>query len=280
MKIYADILILENCIVDFFLLTLTMNCIKHKCKTSNLIISSFIGGIYTLVLILPKLNILASFPFQLAVVFIMVRLVYGKNSIFNLIKLAAIFLMISFTLSGICFLFSLKSYEFSIGTSYRVEKYSIKYIILSIMIIYASYSRITDYVKGKLFIKNFDFNVEFEIEKKHYSFKGFLDTGNELVESITNLPCILIEEDLIKDIEFNENNTYKIPYNSIGYGGDLRGIRINNIKITNTKHLYENVDAIICPCKQTLSREDEFNALLSRGIVYKEDVYGKTNFVL
>lgn len=280
MKIYADILVLENCIVDFFLLTLTMKCIKHKCKTSKLIISSFIGGIYTLVLIMPRLNILAYFPVQLGVVFIMIRIVYGKSSIFNLIKLAAIFLMISFTLSGICFLISLKADGFIVGTSYKIEKYSVKYIMLGMMIIYVSCSRIMDYVKEKLFINNFNFNIEFEIEKKQYCFKGFLDTGNELVEYVTNLPCILIEEDLIKDIKFNENNTYKIPYNSVGYGGYLKGIRINNIKITNKRHLYENIDAIICPCKQILSREDEFNALLSRAIVYKEDVYGKTNFVL
>lgn len=280
MKIYADILVLENCIVDFFLLTLTMKCIKHKCKTSKLIISSFIGGIYTLVVILPQLNVLASLPFQLAIVLIMIKLVYGKSSIFNLVKLAVIFLMITFTLSGICFMISLKAEGFVIGTSFKIEKYSVKYIILAIMIIYTTYSRITDYVKEKLFINNFNFNIEFKIEKKQYSFKGFLDTGNELVEHITNLPCILIEEDLIKDIEFNENNTYKIPYNSIGYGGDLKGIRINNIKITNKNHLYENIDAIICPCKQTLSKEDEFNALLSRGVVYEEDVYGKTDFVL
>lgn len=280
MKIYADILILENCIVDFFLLTLTMKCIKHKCKISKLIISSFIGGVYTLVLLVPKLIILASLPFQLSVVFMMVRLVYGKSSIFNLIKLASIFLAITFTLSGISFLFSLKVYGFSIGGRYKIEKYSLKYIMLGIMIIYIACTRITDYVKGKLFVKNFNFNVEFEMEKKHYKFKGFLDTGNELVESVTNLPCILIEEDLIKDMKFNQNNTYNIPYNSIGHGGNLKGIRINNIKITNKKHIYENIDAIICPCKQRLSMEDEFNALLSRGIVYKEDVYGKTNFVL
>jgi stage II sporulation protein GA (sporulation sigma-E factor processing peptidase) len=210
----------------------------------------------------------------------MIRLVYGKSSIFNLVKLVVIFLMITFTLSGICFLISLKADGFVLGTSFKIEKYSVKYLMLGIMIIYAVYSRITDYVKEKLFIKNFNFNVEFEIEKKQYSFKGFLDTGNELVESITNLPCILIQEDLIKDIKINENNTYKIPYNSIGYGGDLSGIRINNIKITNKRHIFINIDAIICPCKETLNREDEFNALLSRGIVYKEDLYGKTKFVL
>ena len=267
MKIYADILVLENCIVDFFLLTLTMKCIKHKCKTSKLIISSFIGGIYTLVLVFPKLSILASLLFQLGVALIMIRLVYGKSSVFNLIKVVSIFLMLTFTLSGICFLFSLKANEYFLGTSFKIEKYSAKYVMLGIMIIYAAYSRITDYVKEKLFINNFNFKIEFEIEKKQYILKGFLDTGNELVEPITNLPCILVEENLIKDIKLNENNTYKIPYNSIGYGGDLRGIRVNNINIKNEKYLYEKIDAIICPCKQRLSRENEFNALLSRGIV-------------
>jgi len=280
MKIYADILVLENCIVNFFLLTSTMKCIKHKCKTKKLIISSFVGGVYTLVLVIPKLNILACLPFQLSVAFIMIRLVYGKTNILTLIKLVFIFLMVTFTLSGICFLFSIKQNLCLLGSSFKIEKYSVKYIMLAIMIIYIIYSRITDYVKNKLFIRNFNFKIEFEIEKKQYNFSGFLDTGNELVEPITNLPCILIEENLIKDLNFHEQNTYRIPYNSIGYGGSLNGIRVNNIKITNKKCLFEEIDAIICPCKETLSKENEFNALLSRGIMYKGDINGKTNFVL
>lgn len=280
MKIYADILVLENCIVNFFLLTTTMKCIKYKCKTSKLIISSFVGGVYTLVLIIPNLNLLASLPFQLAVAIIMVRLVHGKTSIFHLIKLVFIFLMITFTLSGICFLFSIKQNVCLLGNTFKIEKYSVKYIMLGTMIIYIIYSRIADYVKDKLFIRNFNFKIEFEIEKKQYSFKGFLDTGNELIEPITNLPCILIEENLIKEVSFNSKNTYRIPYNSIGYGGNLNGIRVNNIKIENKNCLYEKIDAIICPCREILSKENEFNALLSRRIVYKGDMYGKTNFVL
>ena len=93
MEIYADIVILENCIVNFFLLTLTMKCIKHKCEIVPLIGASFIGGIYTIVLLIPKLNILSCLPCELAIAFIMIRLVYGKTSILNMIKLLGIFLM-------------------------------------------------------------------------------------------------------------------------------------------------------------------------------------------
>ena len=279
MEVYADILILENCIVNFFLLTLTMNYIKHKCKMITLIISSFIGGLYTLVLVIPKLKILASLPFELVVACIMIKVVYGKTSVTNLIKLLIIFLMMSFTLSGICFLFSIKQNLYLLGSMFKIEKYSIKYIMLGIMIIYIIYSRITDYMKDKLFTDNFSFKIEFEIEKRKYSFQSFLDTGNELRETITNLPCILIEENLIGDVNFHSNNTYQILYSSIGHGGSLKGIRVNNIKITNRDCLYEKIDAIICPCKEKLSKENEFNALLSRGVVYKGDIYGKINSV-
>ena len=280
MEIYADILILENCIVNFFLLTLTMKCIKHKCKMNALIISSFIGGIYTIVLLIPKLNILASLPCELAVACIMIRLVYGKTSILNMIKVLGIFLMMTFTLSGICFLFSLKQNLYLLGNTFKIEKYSVKYIMLGIMIIYLIYSRFIEYIKDKLFTNNFSFNIEFEVEDRQYSFKSFLDTGNELREPITNLPCILIEENLINDINFEGKNIYYILYSSIGYGGKLKGIRVNNIKVKKKNCLYEEIDAIICPCKEKLSNEHEFNALLSRGVTYKGDIYGKTNSIL
>jgi len=279
MEIYADILILENCIVNLFLLTATMKCIKHKCKMIALMISSSVGGVYTLILLIPKLKVLSTLPFELIVACIMIRLVYGKISFFNLIKILAIFLMMTFTLSGLCFLFSVKQNLYLIGTTFKIEKYSIKYIMLAIMILYIIYSRIIDYIKDKLFTNKFNFNIEFEIEERKYSFQSFLDTGNELREVITNLPCILIEEDLINDINFNSKNTYNILYSSIGHGGSLKGIRVNNIKIKNEDFVYQEIDAIICPCKEKLSKENEFNALLSRGVVYKGDMYGKSNFV-
>ena len=279
MEIYADILILENCIVNLFLLTVTMKCIRHKCKMTALIISSSIGGVYTLILLIPKLKILASLPCELIVACIMIRLVYGKTSLFNLIKLLIIFLMMTFTLSGLCFLFSIKQNLYLIGSTFKIEKNSIKYIILGIMILYIIYSRIIDYIKDKLFTDKFSFKIEFEIEDKQYSFQSFLDTGNELREVVTNLPCILIEEDLISDVKFNSKNTYNILYSSIGHGGRLKGIRVNNIKIKNEEFLYQEIDAIICPCKEKLSKENQFNALLSRGVVYKGDIYGKSNFV-
>lgn len=207
MEIYADVLILENSIVNFFILTLTMKCIKHKSKMIALIGSSFLGGIYTVVLFIPQLNILSYLPCELIVACIMLRLVYGKTSVFNMLKLLLIFLIITFALSGICFLFSMKQNLYVLGSTFKIEKYSAKYIILGIILVYIVCDKLVECIRDKLFINNYIFQVEFEVGDKKYSIKSFLDTGNELREPITNLPCILIEEDLINDINF-EKNTY------------------------------------------------------------------------
>lgn len=267
MIVYVDVLVAENFIVNLFLLTLTMKCVRHKCSTLMMIVSGIIGGVYTLVLIIPSLRIFSSLPFELLVACLMLRIAYGKTSIINLIKLLFIFLMITFMLSGLCFLFSLKQNKYILGQSFELDNYSIKYIIIGAMSIYIVTERIVQYIKDRNFVNNYIYTIEFEVENKEYKLNGFLDTGNELREPVTNLPCILVEEHLIYDINFKNKNTYSIPYSSIGYGGSLKGIRVNNIKIKGRDLWQRELDAIICPCKQKLSKENEFNVLLSRGIV-------------
>ncbi len=267
MKIYADVLIIENFIVNLFLITLTMKAVKHRCSTLSLIVSSFIGGIYTVVLFIPQLKLLTSIPVVIIVAAVMLRISYGKINFFNMIKLLGVFIMLTFTLSGLCFVLSFRQNDYVIGRSFEISKYSIKYLLLGVMCVYIFIVRIIEYIKEKIFINNYKYLVEFSIGNKEYKIQSFLDTGNELKEPVTNLPCILVEEAIINDIVFDNKNTYYIPYNAIGYGGNLKGIRINKIKIKSNDFSCDEIDAIICPCKEKLSEENEFNALLSRGIV-------------
>ena len=267
MIVYVDVLFIENFIVNLFLLTITMRFLKHKCRISLLSVSACIGGIYSFILIIPKLEPLGSLPIELLMAYLMLRLVYGKTTFLNMLKVLITFLMITFTLSGICFLFSLKQNYYILGGNFKIEKYSIKYIILSLMSIYIFSNRMIDYIRDKVAVNSYIYMMEFEIEGKGYSFRSFLDTGNELREPVTNLPCILIEKNLFSQINFKDKNMYNIPYNAIGYGGNLKGVRVNDIKIKGRDLCNIQVNAVVCPCMEKLSKENEFNALLSRGIL-------------
>ena len=267
MIVYADVFFIENFIVNLFLLSVTMRCLKHKSPFFLLLTAAFIGAIYSFVMIIPKLNFLAIMPVELLTAYLMIRVSYGKTTFINMLKVLGAFLMLTFTLSGICFLFSLKHNYYMLSGNFKIEKYSIKYIMLALMIIFIFLDRLIEYIKDKVAVNSYIYIIEFEIDGRIYSFRSFLDTGNELREPVTNLPCILIEKDLLSMFNFNNQNIYNIPYNAIGYGGNLKGIRINNIKIKGRELWYRQVDAIICPCVEKLSRENEFNALLSRGIL-------------
>ncbi|WP_294371132.1 sigma-E processing peptidase SpoIIGA [uncultured Clostridium sp.] len=266
MAVYADIYFLENFIVNIFLLSVTMRCLKHKYSIRILLEAGFIGAMYSLVLLIPKLKFFSILPFELLVAYLMLRIVYGKTNLINTIKAVCIFFMSTFTLSGICFLFSLKQNYYVYG-SYKIEKYSIKYIIIGIMIIFIFLDRMTEYIKDRTAVSNYIYMIEFQVKGKKYNLQSFLDTGNELREPITNLPCILAEEKFFSQKNFSDENVYYISYNAIGYEGRLKGIRVNNIKIKCGKLEWRNIDAVVCPCKEKLSRENDFNALLSRGVL-------------
>ena len=267
MIVYADMIVLENTIVNLFLLMITMKCARHKYKMINITVSAFVGGLYTIVLFMPNLWVFRSFPIEMIVAYLMIRITSGKMKFLSYMRILILFLIFTFMLSGICFLFSIKQNFYILGSSFNIEHYSIKYIMISLMIIYIVGSRTVDYIKERNFINNYLFQITFIIDNIKYEVQCFLDTGNELREPVTNLPCILVEREIIKDLYIEGKYVYYVPYNSIGSEGNLKGIRENNILINGRGISEKKIDAIVCPCDEKLSKENEFNALLSRGIV-------------
>lgn len=268
MEVYLDIVVFQNFIVDMFLLKITSKIMKLKITTKRLFVSSLLGGIYTVTSVIPALKFFSKVPFQIIMALFMIYLLLGKKPVKTNLKAATVFILLSVLLSGLCVLLILLNCNFSITSSkYLLLDNSIKNIIISLIIMYFLCDRIVSYFKDRTFVRNYIFNVSFEINRRVISFKGFLDTGNELREPITNLPCILVEKDILKDLQINKEDVYYVPYSAIGIKGKLEGIKIKGIKIESNEKKFKDVDAIICLCNETLSENREFNALLSRGII-------------
>ena len=105
-------------------------------------------------------------------------------------------------------------------------------------------------------------------DEKILMLKGFLDTGNELREPITNLPCILIEDEYLLQLELKKEDEYFIRYKTIDSSDILHGFRSDFIKIKGKDDsAWREIDAIVCGCKTTLSKENDYQVLLSRGII-------------
>jgi stage II sporulation protein GA (sporulation sigma-E factor processing peptidase) len=267
MEIYLDVVLIENFIVDLFLLSITFNVIRVEVKNKKLLFSALIGAIYTMVMIFPKLSFFSLMPIQICVAYFMNFIIMGKERWVMAIKATGVFFLASVTLSGICFYLAELKNSYSFSNGFSINNFSLKSLIVALMIIYIIYFRAISYFRERLLISNFTFDVEIIIDDIKYVVKGFLDTGNELREPITNLPCIIIEERLFCNYKFNEDKVYYINYSAIGFKGNLKGFKVDKVRIRGEGKDFREVKAIICPCKDILSREKDFNALLSRGVV-------------
>lgn len=269
MEIYLDVLLIENCIVDMVLLKLTSNLIKVKVSNKRLIVASIIGSLYTLTLVFKSLNFLTIIPIQLLVSYLLVSIIMGKSKVKFKIKGTGIFLLSSIMLSGLCYGLSLWRYgNYNINSEYTSVNYSIKTVIISIMILYLLSDRVISFLKDRISTTNFIYDVEVTVNGISYLIKGFLDTGNSLREPTTNLPCIIVEEKIIS-LKEGERDYYLVPYKSVGHKGYLKGYKSNKTRIKQEKNGRWKVlsDVIVCPCSEDLSKSNDFNALLSIGIL-------------
>ncbi|MBY0755494.1 sigma-E processing peptidase SpoIIGA [Clostridium sardiniense] len=267
MDIYVDILLIENFLVNLFLLTISYRVLREMYSFKKCIFAAALGALYTLTMVFNELNWLSNNLFQVIVALSLAYIPLINKKIGNALKCGATFIASACVLSGICFKIAVITNEYSIKNGIMINDFKVKYLIICVAILFVALERITSYIREKNIIRDFFYDIEITLKDKVIMVKGFLDSGNELREPITNLPCILVEEGYLNTLDIKNEGVFYIPYSAIGYNGSLKGFKVNNIKLKKSGETFREIDAILCPCKDTLSRDNEFNALLSRGVI-------------
>lgn len=265
MVVYLDVLIIENLIVNLFLLYITSQTVKLKVKFRYLFISGFLGSMYVLTIVYPIPKFLSSILVKFFVALLMIVLTFRKKDILFNIKSLAIFILYSMMTAGICIFIQL---YFSKGLNFdNMTTFSYKYILCSLMILYIIIHRLVIFIKDRKEIVSFVYDVDIIFGKKKKRVKAFLDTGNELREPLTNLPVMIVEKDVLNDINIKEKDTFYIPFKVVnGSGGYLRGFKPSNVSIYRNS-IGEKTELIVAVCDTKLSDLNDYNALLSRGII-------------
>lgn len=268
MVIYVDVIFIENFIINTFLLKLALDLMHSNNKKIWIYEAGLLGAIYTLVMLFPSMKMLTYLPFKLLIALLMVFISTREKNIVALIKILLTFILLSLGLGGICFFLSLSQNDYSFQGGLVLKDYYLKYLILGIMIFYIFYNRVFKFIKDKFVVKSLCYDVFIEINKKSYIVKGFLDTGNELKEPVTNLPVIIVDQSVIsKDVLKECSSCYSINYKTVnGHFGSMKGFKPDKLVLYTEKFKKER-EAIICLSEENLSIENEYRALLSRGII-------------
>ena len=266
MEVYLDIIFIENAIIDLFLMLVTLRLLRLKYRKDGIYIAAIIGGIYGLAPIVGS-AVLSSTLLKIIVAIIMIILSLKEKVLSNIFKATIMFFMVSFILCGVTFMSLLSSSTYTIYGGMSTSDYSIRWILISILFVGVIAIRVYDTIKERAVIDNFIYDIYIKNDEKILMLKGFLDTGNELREPVTNLPCVIVENNYFNQFDIPDDKKFIIKYDTINEVGEVKGFK-GNIMIKNEdSNSWTRVDAIVCGCERKLSKEDEFQALLSRGIV-------------
>ncbi|MCM8710477.1 sigma-E processing peptidase SpoIIGA [Clostridium sp. SYSU_GA19001] len=266
MVINLDILLLENIIVNYFLLYITSQTVRNRREFRKIILPALIGGIYVITLVFPKLSVFTSFPFKILVSFLMIILLFRKKGIVFNIKALLIYLLYSMLLAGLCFFIELNQNS-NLQINTVIVNFSYKKLLLCLILIYLLIDRIVVYVRDRKELKSFIYTIDIINKHKKTRLKAFLDTGNELREPATNLPVIIIERRYFNDFNINNNEKLYIPYKVVdGQGGKLEGFKPEYVIIYNGSEM-EKREVVVAFCENRLSAFNDYNAILSRGII-------------
>lgn len=233
MKIYLDLVMILNFLIDFLLLMSVSIILKRNASINRLLIGSFIGGL-SIIFLFVNINNIELFIYKIIISILMTTISFKYVNIkYTLINLLYLY-MSSIILGGFLYFLNLEFSLKHIGVVFINNGLSINFIFLLITspIILYIYIKQTKRLRYKY--SNY-YNIEIYINKNKYNYIGYMDTGNMLKDYLTGKNIILIDK---RKILFDIVNFRLIPYTSVS-DGLLKIIKIDKIVFENK--IYKNV---------------------------------------
>lgn len=297
MTIYLDIVFFENFILNYIIILSTAIISKSKIKLTSIMLSSTIGGIFSILNYLMNINSLENIILKIIISILMMLIAFNEYKIKKLIKQLLFFYLVSFTFGGIAFmlLFFIKPQNIIMKSNHLVGTYPIKITILAGILGFVVIFLIEKIIKDRLNKKSMICDLEIFYDGKIRKIKTMIDTGNLLKEPISKNDVIIVEKeslegivskDILENIKYilkgkwiQEKNIYSykiklIPFSSLGNdNGLLLGFKPDYVKIYSDDEITRN-DVLIGIYDGKLSKANQYNSLIGLDILNKE---GKKN---
>ncbi|MCC8043190.1 MAG: sigma-E processing peptidase SpoIIGA [Oscillospiraceae bacterium] len=191
MYIYIDVLIITNIYVDFLLLKATAVLTHSPLRVSRGIAAAFLGGISSLIILLPRLNPFILVTVKLITAAVIVLTAFGFPAKRGYLLKLFLFFLISFIFSGIgtaaSYLLGGKFIRAANGVIYAdFSMYSLVISTVAAYICVCVYRMLSD---GREL--DDEYTLVIGEKGRHISIPAALDTGNVLRDSFTGKPIIV-----------------------------------------------------------------------------------------
>ena len=268
MEIYIEYALIQNVIIDYFLLFLSASAVAFKPKKIRLALASLLGAAASI--IFPYIS--SAFVvnvYKLALSFVMVCIALGKTTTKK--SLFAMFSLCLFTYGFGGVIYALGGEQFASG--YALPSYLMWLICGGIVIFFILVRLWTKSLAKKQTRNTYTYEVTFVNGDKTFSSLAYLDSGNNLVDKdnspvtiitpkvLANL-CDISLENLVKQ-NFDSltlKDKHYILYNTISTSSKMFVFKVDKLQIKhhNTTKTLDNVS-----CGLSFKKINNYSALLN-----------------
>lgn len=278
MTVYIDLLILVNILVNYFLIKLTAVFSNSNINSKRIIISSFIGSLFSLIIIFDMPVIVSVLLKVFSVVFCSF-ISFGFTSKFIFVKRTMILLSVYMMFTGILQMLSEKtSYIYINNCSFYISINPI--IFVAVVVVFYMIFTFAEIVFCQ-HPQNFIYDIVINTEFGNISATGFYDTGFNVKDIMHHRPVIMCSMDYLGttglyDIYSKTERFYSgdidkeiIPlfYSDITGGGMLPAFKTNSVIIKKNKNANEVKNVLVAVSKKDFSNE--------RQIIFGKDFYDR-----
>lgn len=293
LKVYLDVLILENVVLNYLILQLTDKLLKAGTSRFRLFAGALTGALYVgLLVIMPGIHAYYTVAGKFLLSLLIVAISFSPEKIINFVKTLAVFYVSTFIFAGAAFAFvyfngSGGFVRNGIVYFFGGSKWTV--IFLSVITVGIIVRIIMDIWQTRQYKDNLLVPLKICFESRSVILQALVDTGNSLNDPLSKLPVIVVEykalcqlfPDDIKTIFDKEmendldcvtkiisNSSWfsrfrLIPFCSLGKeNGMLIGFKPDFILIGEADSSKNICDVVVGVYNRTLSKNNTYKALL------------------
>lgn len=281
MVIYIEQVLIDNFIINLFIILSLRAILRAKFKKINIVLASLLGSVVALILPLFRFNLIINSLIKILLSLVMVIILKRFTKFKEYLLYYLTFLLLTFVFGGAC-LFILMSFD----KSFKINNYStyslpLGVIVVIIFFIFIIIKNIFKNFYSRKKINNFVYKVVVENNDEKDEILGFLDSGNTLVDKLTGKPITIVNfyslKNVLKQISITDiilnketkinkyfNNVHIVETTSIGNNKNkilVLEVQKLEIYLENKVNIIDN--AIIGLTLKNFINDLGYNALLN-----------------
>ena len=247
MTVYADILILTNFIVDYFLISLSCRFLHKKPRFCRLVLSALSGGVFSLYIFLPQSNFFIQTIVHILMCAILCLVAFGFINTKSFLRSVAVLFCVNFAYSGAMIALWLIFEPYGMVINNSMVYFNISPLFLIIFSVVGYFGTL---IVRRLLKRNFSQNIYCDVticcKDKSITLCGIIDTGNGLSDVFGMSQIFITEDEIITRLLAEEKNNptrfRKIPCSTVSGECLLDGFRIDGAVIlyNNKKYTFKN----------------------------------------